>query len=232
MGKAGKKPSIVDANGNYIKWYKRNKEAVSKQRKKRYASDEKFREEKKKKSHYRYWTKVRDNKIIEPIDISKVTLKFDYSVTVVVNNLDDARYGELIVVPAMTIQGLAKLMGRSDQTIKLWERRGTIPKALWKMKSNRRLYSEDQVIAFLKCKHLLGIPTQNISVGEFVRSIHELLSAMPDGITVEKAYKVTVYGNCPQCMTIHNETVLNYKADFVRCPRCGTSLDGKVISRV
>jgi hypothetical protein len=77
-----------------------------------------------------------------------------------------------IVRPMYTTGDLARSLDRQDQTIRKWERQGIIPKTPFRSKTNRRLYTDEQIQAIVDCveKHRLQ-PGVAISP-EFIEEVH------------------------------------------------------------
>lgn len=107
---------------NYFKeWYEGNKEEYNKKRRERYKKDKKFREACIVRSK-EYRRKQRN----QDIGRGYMTRMF--------------KKKEVVVVP---ISEAAQIVGRSVQTIRLWERRRLIPRPLFP--DFHRLYTEHQV---------------------------------------------------------------------------------------
>jgi len=224
----GKTP---ERNARYRDWYAKNKERIAKERRERYKGNSEYREKQIANSRYYYWTKVRSNQVLQPVDVSKVKIEVNKEIKVHISNPQDARYGTDVTVPVLDAGELGALMGRTAQTIRLWERRGVTSKAMWRDIKGYRLYTLDQVYAFLENKHLLEMPTRDFENSLFARKIKDALELMPDGIKVEPMYQVRVTGICPVCNTLEDSTMPNYKADAFRCQRCGMALKDKKVEQ-
>lgn len=229
MGRA-KKPD--SEKFDYKKWYEEHKEEIARKRREKYHKDKEVREKAIARARYHYWTKKRPNKMIQKVDIEEVDVQPDKIIQIRIKNPDDARYGKVIEVPVLDSGELAKLMDRTAQTLRLWERRGVIPPALWRDKRGFRLFTEDQVKAFLACKHYLELPMKRIEESVFAREIKKALEAMPDGVEVIPAKDMEVKGVCVICHSITEKVVKEYEVDHVRCQRCGGALGDKLVQEV
>lgn len=206
---------------NYQDWYEENKEEVSRRRQEKYETNPEYREKAIARARYYYWTKKRKNEITKEVDMDEVELKSDKLLRIDINNPNDRRYGQSIEVPVYDAGQLGRYMERSAQTIRLWERRGVIPHAFWRDGRGYRLYTEDQVVAFLEHRHMLDLPMKNIEDSVFAREIKRALAEMPDGVKVEEAKRVTVSGECSRCSSLVEKDVFDYEAASVRCEKCG-----------
>ena len=101
-----------------------------------------------------------------------------------IQNKSDIRYQTEVQILVIDIGELAELMERTTQTIRLWERKGVTPPALWRDGRGYRFCSEDQVKAFLSCKYYLEMRMESIAESIFAIEIKKTLEAMPNGIVV------------------------------------------------
>lgn len=91
--------------------------------------------------------------------------------------------GEDREVDMFTAGALANAVGRSAQTIRLWEKNGTIPKSLFRDSRGRRLYTEDQIRMVVWCFE------QGAAEGAFSwadsgipQRVREYWDQMPEGV--------------------------------------------------
>lgn len=209
---------------SYHDWYIKNREEIAKKRQERYENDPEYREKVIARSRYHYWTKQRKNELMKEVDTESIELKADKVLPIHIDNPEDARFGQDLEVPVFNSGELGALLNRSPQTIRLWERREITPKAFWRDPRGYRLYTEDQVIAFLECKHYLDMPMKNIETSVFAREIRKALESMPDGVKVVDVKTVDVTGECGTCHNVTEKEVREYEATHVRCSRCGGAL--------
>jgi DNA-binding transcriptional MerR regulator len=209
---------------DYGKWYEQNKEKVAESRHKRYKNDPEYREKVQARARYHYWTKKRTNHLTQEVNIDEVELSSSKTIRVDINNPEDARYGQSVEVPVYDAGQLGKYMGRSAQTIRLWERRGVTPAAFWRNAQGYRLYTEDQVIAYLENKHYLDLPMKSIEHSLFAREIKKSLEEMPDGVKVEEAKDVEYRAVCKNCQTINEGECKFYETSKLYCEKCGMPL--------
>lgn len=200
---------------SYKDWYQKNKKRLSEKRKKKYNEDPEYRARQLAQAKFHYWTTRR---YVESI-ASEVVLKSEVSVRVRIDNVEDARYGKVIEVPAYKNTDLAKVVSRSKETLYAWERRGIVPKAMdWG--TIVKLWTEDQVLLFLECRHLLDIPSEDFDNSLFKKEIWEGWEQMPDGVRVIPINDVRAY--CPTCS--FEDTMAMPDGKPLLCPSCGTRM--------
>lgn len=79
-------------------------------------------------------------------------------------------------VTLYSINKLAMELGRTSQTIRKWEVAGFLPKALFKDKSGRRMYSQEQIDAIVKCAEESKIRQgYSVSNTSFPEKVHEAI---------------------------------------------------------
>lgn len=210
---------------DYDKWYEENKEEVGKKRKERYDTDPQYREDRKARARYYYWTKKRANEISKEADVENINLKSNKSIRVDILNEEDNRYGTMIEVPIYGTTELSEIIERGVQTIRIWEKRGVIPEATWRDSSGNRVYTEDQMKAFISCKHFLKYPSKNIEDSIFKKEIFKAFEDMPDGVEVDPVKMAKVEGTCTRCKALVSEEVKSYATSTVRCGKCGGTLE-------
>lgn len=122
----------------------------------RYREDPDYRELHKKRVRLSYWKKK------APAFRPAVTsLQTPYYADLEVSNPKDARYGSKVVVPVYRIGQLASLLGRSEQTVRLWNKRGTLPEPTFEMDEGQRrgrAYTYDQLRVIWELLPLLALP--------------------------------------------------------------------------
>jgi DNA-binding transcriptional MerR regulator len=150
---------------------------------------------------------------------------------VTIQNKDDARYGQTIEVPVYNSAQLGEYMERTAQTIRLWERKKVTPPATWRDGRGLRLFSEDQVKAYLLNKHYADMPMKDITKSVFKREINKMLSEMPDGVKVVPAKDFMVSGECARCHSIEEKRMKGWEAAYIRCSKCGGHLLPQTVSQ-
>lgn len=168
---------------NFKEWYEQNKEKLSQKRKEKYKNDKEYREAMKARTRYYYWTQRRiregltgiPNKI--PIDEIVIPEKPDDKICIKIGNPEQE-----IEVNVYYSGTLAKMLERSDQSIRLWERRGIFPPIKLRNKLGYRLFTEDQVKVFLSNKPLLKYSTKDFENSVFAKELRKDLEKMPDGV--------------------------------------------------
>lgn len=68
---------------------------------------------------------------------------------------------------------LADALDRQRQTIRKWESLGVIPKTPFRSKSNRRLYTQEQIKAIVSCVEKYDLKQGVKPPDEFVTEVHE-----------------------------------------------------------
>lgn len=72
-----------------------------------------------------------------------------------------------------TIGYVARLLKRSVETVRAWERQGVIPKPMFKHRNNVRLYHPDEVVAMKKVLKKMGPKANRV---EMQKLMYEALS--------------------------------------------------------
>lgn len=73
---------------------------------------------------------------------------------------------------------LADAINRTSQTIRLWENKDIIPKAIFKSK-DRRLYSKEQIETIVKVVEETGIrPGKSLVEVDFPRKVHNAINEL------------------------------------------------------
>ena len=74
---------------------------------------------------------------------------------------------------------LATALGRNPHTIRAWERHGIIPDCLFRDKTGKRLYSQDQIDIIVKCARKENVRQgQDISKTNFIKNVHSQLEVL------------------------------------------------------
>ena len=84
-----------------------------------------------------------------------------------------------ITVELFYTERLATALGRTTQTIRKWEIGGTIPKAIFKDKNGRRMYSQDQIDVIVRVAEDCGLKQgSGISSAKFRNTLVRELKAV------------------------------------------------------
>lgn len=75
-----------------------------------------------------------------------------------------------------TIGELCERLHREAQTIRKWERKGTIPEAQFRSKANRRLYTEEQINAIVETVRDYELRQGSPIPDEFVETVFRRFS--------------------------------------------------------
>lgn len=167
---------------SYKKWYDSHKLEFAKKRRSRYEEDEEYRERQKIHARRYYWLNKRRAERVEDVSSMKTFVSND-KIQVKVTNEEDIRYGMYIGVPVYQPSDVAKLFGRSVQTVRLWFTKGILPEILYRSASGVRLYTQDQFSALANNAHLLTLPTKEFDKHPFFIAVKkEWDKLQPDGI--------------------------------------------------
>jgi hypothetical protein len=141
------------------------------------------------RSRVDYWSKK--NTVERPKDVLLV-LSTELRWTTTIRNQEDVRVGQDHTTPLYRVGNLARLLGKSVQTIRLWERQGVIPDSgitLMGKKSGatrQRGYTYDQlrtVYELLPFIDFSDIRGERYTV--FSRELWRAWRGMPDGVKPE-----------------------------------------------
>jgi hypothetical protein len=170
-------------------YYQKNKERISERKKKRYQGDPEFRERVKVASKEFNATrlKVKREKIAQgllPARKPRIDTAKEYRIMV----------GQYTVTTKMhTSRVLGRCLGRQAQTIRLWERNGILPCAMYRTSNGLRLYTDFQVRKLVdfyrEVIREFGISTaeNRISSTNFTMQAAELWREFPSGVDLSEA---------------------------------------------
>jgi DNA-binding transcriptional MerR regulator len=121
---------------DYKEWYGKNKERVAEARRRRYETDPAYRE----KIHDRN-LKVRTTKKRADLQVKREEDKAKKAEA-------ETPWREVVVngQTYLTIGALARVLGKSVKTLRLWETQGLIPKAQHRAARGDRLYTPEEVL--------------------------------------------------------------------------------------
>ena len=207
-------------------WYKKNKEKERQKRKERYQNDPKYREAAKAKSKRSYWMGKNDGKpdseqakafILEHLPSQPLDIE--------VTDPEDIRYGDTVTVRGYTMGAVAKVFyDKSVHTLRLWEARGVLPEANHRTPQNHRIYTEDQMRAFLDFRYLTRI--EQVMRDEdalFRRLLKERWDSLPNGLRpIPRALRPGVCTNpvCGYRDMVDVPVDNNIPVKPTLCPKC------------
>ena len=174
-------------------WYEANKARVQAEKKKRYLADEEYREAAQRRSKQQYWFKTRPGMVRETNRTELAQLEPTASVTIQVKNAHDLRHKKAIRVPVFSTAAVAELIGRSAQTIGLWEKQGVLPPPVYRLRDvgdpglklkgrNPRLYTYDELEVLDEAVAYLGLPSPTLKESLFAATVREGFGALVQGI--------------------------------------------------
>ena len=141
--------SAQDYNRQY---YKANKEKILEARRKKYTDDPVYREKALQRSADRKRRLKQQNKKNKKNTKVKKTAPIIFAIEH--DGLDHE-------VSMLTAGQLAEALGRKTQTIRVWEKKGIIPQAMYRSDANDRLYTELQV-KLLKKAYLEAVKVDSL----------------------------------------------------------------------
>ena len=106
--------------------------------KRKYEQDEEYRKKRLAEAK-RYWMKKRRAEAIDArrIDVEAMNYEPDSTLSVLVSNSEDIRAGMTVMVPVYRPSSVAKLLGRSVQTLRLWGLKELIPEVTYRAPGGR-----------------------------------------------------------------------------------------------
>jgi len=168
-------------------YYLKHREELSAAKKKRYQEDPVYRETVKTKSRARKKVILEERRSLRKMGLltfKRAPLKYQIEVD-----------GRNFVLKMMTAGQLAKVLDRGIQTVRLWEKRGLLPRALYRSAAGDRLYTEFQVrqlgLIYQQVVAEFGslIATRRIGQTSFRTLAHELWLEYPLGFDLNVVQK-------------------------------------------
>lgn len=136
-----------------------------------------------------YWTKK--EAVERPEDAIRL-LTTDFLAEIEITNPADARHGQTITTPIFRVSSVAALVGKSVQTVRLWERDGVIPMSQIVLvgrkrgQTTQRGYTYAQMRAIYDLLPLLEFSDiRGAQYAPFSRELWQRWAAMPDGVIVQ-----------------------------------------------
>lgn len=196
-------------NDYYRKWYDENKEAVAKRRKEKYDNDPSYRQKHIDHSRRYYWLKRRRAKPLKKVDVNVDEIQPNEIADVIISNEDDVRCGIIVPVPMYYPRVIAKYIGRTVQTLRLWALQGKIPEATYRNFANYRLYTRDQFKIYMDNLPYLAFTSKSFIESPFFVNIREGIEALePDGIEIMHKDEWKVVDE--RCLWCNGEQALYY----------------------
>ena len=177
-------------------YYAKNKEKLQAKKAQRYAEEETYKEEALARSKRQYWVTVRPKtkKALAETEISD--LKSVGKIPIEVSNKKDKRHGKTVRVDVFPIDAVGLLLGRSAQTITLWENKGVLPAPFYrgghwksfctfeKVTRQPRLYTRDEVTVLAENRYLLDLPSRSLEESPFAKKLNDEFALMRQGLVV------------------------------------------------
>lgn len=165
------------------RYYLKNKERIREIRKKRYQEDVEYRERIKEQSKIRKSNEIAERKALNGGKTPRRGLAPATEFLITVGNEDRT-------VLMIASGQLAASLGRKPQTIRLWETKGIIPKAMYRSTKGDRLYTEfqaKQILAiYQKAIQEFGkLAATRIATTNFPSEVKALWKEYPQGVVLE-----------------------------------------------
>jgi len=166
----------------FSQWYAENKEELSARRRQKYQEDPEYREKVRaqaREAKKRFLEKKRKEREKNKDKEQPVWFKVQYG-------------KKEVAVRMFTAGQLSKRLGRKTQTIRLWERKGVIPEAMYRNGARDRLYTELQVREIVEiysqCVRKYGARKMRTRINstEFSELVHQLWDDYPLGFDEEE----------------------------------------------
>lgn len=206
-------------NREYQKdYYQDNRAEILESRRKKYETDEEYREAMRDRDARNYWFRHRPKELVErempEVKFEEVSPKGHLEIKV--NNRKDARHGKTIRVAVYGTSALSKFLDRDPQTIRKWLSSGVIPEPAIRGEAlpqghplrrgrSQRLYTEDEAKAIYEARDLLALPYVRIKDSLFAQNVRESLEDLEQGLEVQPKGKkkrkggTRLTGRCPSC---------------------------------
>lgn len=194
----GRKKSEKEREGNrkYQKgYYADNKDTLADAKAKRYQDDPEYRERMKTAAKRSYWFNRRpaSNSDQAPTlpDVQLAAIEPKGIVTVVIDNVEDARHGEAVHVEVHTTAAVEMLLGRNSQTIRVWLKEGILPEPALRGRMvpekvakgrNPRLFTQAEMEVIDACRVNLTLPSHGKKHDIFTRCVTEGFAKLRQGI--------------------------------------------------
>ena len=159
------------------KYYKKHKDKLLELKRVRYENDPSYRNRVRNTSKHRYHDKIRPNLDLRTLDKKRESKMKPKEMLLTVN-------GENRVEIMYPIGELARRLDRATQTIRKWEERDVIPKAMYKDSVGRRLYTEDQMQLVVTLADELLTNATSFAQSPFSERLLEEWNAMPEGVKI------------------------------------------------
>lgn len=170
-----------EGSSYFAKYYADNKDKILSRRRERYKEDPEYREKIKaraREAKRKLLAKRREERAKNKDKITPIWFQIQYG-------------GKEIPVKMYTTGQVAKKLGRTTQTIRIWEKNGLIPEATYRTAAHDRLYTELQlnllIEAYRKAVKRFGARKVQTRIGStnFSELAHQIWEDYPLGIEEE-----------------------------------------------
>lgn len=175
-------------------YYEKNKDKLGEKKGKRYREDPDYQRKMKLSARKQYWlgrrlSRERKTSIPE-VPISELSPAGYVEVTV--DNPVDTRNGQTLQVPVYSSSEVAKMVGRTVETFRIWLKEGVVPEphfrgrthpGQYRIKGNDpRLFTQDEVRIIEACREHLLLLTKGAKHGVFTTCVAEAFGQLVQGV--------------------------------------------------
>lgn len=164
----------ADHPGYHKQYYRAHRDEIAEKKKKKYETDSQYRKEILRRSRVRKAAQrqAREEakataKAKDPMEPKKHTVSIG---------------GREITVLMYSISQLARCFGRTAQTVRLWEKKGHLPKATYRCNNGNRLYTEFQVKMLVAAYFAVIEEHERLVLSQFSKNASEIWKNYPYGI--------------------------------------------------
>lgn len=173
-------------------YWERERERLLEERRERYRTDPEYRKRIQARARQRYWFEVRPGRRKEQPEVTLSSLESKGYIEVTVDDAKDVRHGETIKVPVYTSSQVAEMLGKSEQTIRLWLKQGVLPEPAYRGREmpgeyrvkgrQPRLFTYDEMAVLERCREFVGLPSKEKKQEIFSRCVREGFGKLVNGI--------------------------------------------------
>lgn len=185
----------------FQEWYEKNKEKLSEKRKEKYEKDPDYREKRRLEARRYYWMQKRRAVRVEEYDVDDLDVKPNDVLTIEITDERDIRNGMEIEVPVYFTSGVAKVVGRSSLTVRLWFLKGYVDEALYRNRLDYRMITKDQLNCFAHNVSLLKMPAKEFAKSPFFVQVKKCVRSLnKNGLELMDKDKWRIdLAPCPWC---------------------------------
>ena len=165
------------------RYYEKHRELLNQKRRKKYLTDPEFAERQRARSRQamKRMREARKEARKNGVSTRRQSGPRMYEVTI---------NGEKREVRMYHIGALAQLLGRRVKTLYTWEKKGVLPKAMFRDTAKRRMYTEDQVVGLVEAfNEVVSNATGHKWLPEVLAAFREVWSSMPQGVKEENGVR-------------------------------------------